>query len=217
MTRDNKMLHIAAVTFIWLVLIMLMTMRSHAETKTIMDGEYIIAEINTQDDAVEIQEGPPINDVSIALDEVDAQDDTPYCSEVPLDACLQKYIWAKCKAATSDYKSLYSFMIGLIDQESEFNPRAVSKTHDYGLTQTNKRWVFPDVKAVFGLSDITDCFDPYVSIDCCFWELSKKLNSYGVSERLYFYYNTGSTSGSSNKNSRSMKKKWAYWDGLIWG
>ena len=59
MTIDNKVLHIAAVTFIWLVLIMLMTMRSHAETKTIMDGEYIIAEIHTQDDAVEIQEGPP--------------------------------------------------------------------------------------------------------------------------------------------------------------
>lgn len=187
------------------------------EPKQIMNGEYIIAEIHTQDGALEIDEAPPINEVSKSLEVVDKIDDTPYCSEVPLDAGLQKYIWEKCKASTSDYKNLYSFMIGLIDQESEFNPRAVSRTHDYGLTQTNRKWVFPDVKKVFGLSDITDCFDPYVSIDCCFWELSKKLNSYGVSERLYYFYNTGSTSGSSNKNSRSMKKKWAKWDAIIWG
>lgn len=191
---------------------------AHAEEPNqIVNGEYIIAEIHTQDGALEIYEAPPIGEVSKALEVVDKLDDTPYCSEIPLDANLQKYIWEKCKASTSDYKKLYSFMIGLIDQESEFNPRAVSKTHDYGLTQTNKRWVFPDVKKAFGLNDITDCFDPYVSIDCCFWELSKKLNSYGVSERLYYFYNTGNTSGSSNRNSRSMKKKWAYWDAIIWG
>lgn len=35
-------------------------------------GEYIICEINTQEDAIDITEAPPINDVSVSLDEVDA-------------------------------------------------------------------------------------------------------------------------------------------------
>lgn len=183
------------------------------EPKQIVNGVYAD---NSQETAVEIDEAPPISEVSRSLDAMDASDDTPYCAEIPLNMALQRYIWEKCKASTADYKNLYAFMIGLIDQESEFNPRAVSRTNDYGLTQTNKRWVFPDVKRAFGLSDITDCFDPYVSIDCCFWELSKKLDSYGVSERLYYYYNTGSTSGSSNKNSRSMVKKWQKWSSIIW-
>ena len=68
----------AAVTFVWLVLIMLaciaffQVITAHAEPSVIKNGEYIIAEIHTQEDAVEIQEGPPINDVSIALDKADA-------------------------------------------------------------------------------------------------------------------------------------------------
>ena len=45
---------------------------SYAETNTIVGGEYIIAEIHTQDDAVVINEAPPINRVSDALDEMDA-------------------------------------------------------------------------------------------------------------------------------------------------
>lgn len=181
-----------------------------AAPNIIMNGQYV-------ENVVDINEAPPISNVSNALDAIDALDDTPYNVSVPLDFALQKHIWQKCKEATGDYKNLYAFMIGLIDQESEFNPYAVSKTNDYGLCQTNKKWVYPDVKKVFGLTDITDCFNPYVSVDCCFWELSKKINSYGVSERLYYYYNTGNTSGSSNKNSRAMIKKWAKWESIIWG
>lgn len=69
----------AAITLVWLVLMTLgciavfQVIVAHAEEPSvIMNGEYIICEINTQDDAMEIQEGSPINDVSIALDEVDA-------------------------------------------------------------------------------------------------------------------------------------------------
>lgn len=46
---------------------------AHAETKTIVNGEYIICEIDTKEDAVEIYEAPPINRISDALDEVDAE------------------------------------------------------------------------------------------------------------------------------------------------
>lgn len=182
------------------------------EPKIIMNGEYVV-----QANAIEINEAPPISNVSKALDAMDALDDCPYNDAVPMDRSLQRYLWEKCKAATGDYKNLYSFMLGLIDQESEFNPRAVSRTNDYGLTQTNKKYVFPDAKKALGLNDITDCFDPYVSIDCCFFELTQKLESYSVSEKLYYWYNTGRTSGNCNANSRAMKKKWQKWENIIWG
>ena len=35
-------------------------------------GEWVIAEISSQEDAIDITEAPPIEDVSVALDEVDA-------------------------------------------------------------------------------------------------------------------------------------------------
>lgn len=209
-----------------------MSLRSEAATYPIVESTEAAADapviiITTDDpmkDAIEIPEGPPIDsngealNVSDHLGEADTMvDDCPYNDAVPLNRDLQKYIWEKCKAATDDYLNLYCFMIGLIDQESTFNPRAVSRTNDYGLCQTNKKWVYPEVKKEFGLSDVTDCSDPYISVDCCFYELTKKLDSYGVSERLYYYYNTGRTSGSSNKNSRSMVKKWQKWEAVICG
>lgn len=198
-----------------MVMLMLLTVNVYAdEPKIIMGGKYVTPQAN----AIDISEPPPISNVSKALDAMDdALDDCPYNDAVPMDRSLQRYLWEKCKAATCDYKNLYSFMLGLIDQESEFNPRAVSRTNDYGLTQTNKKYVFPDAKKALGLNDITDCFDPYVSIDCCFFELTQKLESYSVSEKLYYWYNTGRTSGNCNANSRAMKKKWQKWESIIWG
>lgn len=60
---ERKMMTVAFAVMSVLIALMLVHV-AHAEE--------IIAEIHTQDDAVEIQEGPPINDVSIDLDEVDA-------------------------------------------------------------------------------------------------------------------------------------------------
>lgn len=58
------------------LLSMMMAMTANAQITTpYIDGktgEYVIAEINTQDDAVDINEAPPINDISAALDAVDA-------------------------------------------------------------------------------------------------------------------------------------------------
>lgn len=168
------------------------------------------AEIEVTPEYIEITEGPE-SAVYVA-----DTDDCPYNSAVPMSEELQGFLWERCKDVTDDYKTLYTFMLGLIDQESEFTPTARSSTGDYGLCQTNKKWVYPDVKKAFGLSDITDCYDPYISINCCLWELQHKLNSYGISERLYYYYNTGNTSGSSNRNSRSMVQKWKKWEAIIW-
>lgn len=43
------------------------------EPRQIINGEYVIAEIHTQDDAIDITEAPPIGNVSVALDAADAE------------------------------------------------------------------------------------------------------------------------------------------------
>lgn len=40
------------------------------EPKQIINGEYVIAEIHTQDNAIDISEAPPINDLSVVLDNI---------------------------------------------------------------------------------------------------------------------------------------------------
>lgn len=54
-----------------LVLIQTITARAD-EPNIIMNGEYVIAEIHTQDDAIDIQEAPPINRLSDALEATDS-------------------------------------------------------------------------------------------------------------------------------------------------
>lgn len=71
---------LVAVEIIWIMLltclliscIQVITARAD-EPRQIINGEYVIAEIHTQDDAIDIQEGPPIGDVSVALDAADAE------------------------------------------------------------------------------------------------------------------------------------------------
>lgn len=60
------LLLIACVAFVQVV-----TVRAD-EPAVIMNGEYVIAEIHTQDDAVDIDEAPPINRISEDLDKQDA-------------------------------------------------------------------------------------------------------------------------------------------------
>lgn len=51
----------------------IITITAHAdEPKVIKNGEYVICEIHTQDDAIDIHEAPPINRISEALNEQDA-------------------------------------------------------------------------------------------------------------------------------------------------
>ena len=61
---------------ILLVVAMLMlTINAYAIETPYIDGntgEWVIAEISSQEDAIDITEAPPIEDVSVALDEVDA-------------------------------------------------------------------------------------------------------------------------------------------------
>lgn len=66
------MRRIIAVTAIMLTLL---TVNAYAIETPYIDGktgEWVIAEISSQEDAIDITEAPPIEDVSVALDEVDA-------------------------------------------------------------------------------------------------------------------------------------------------
>ena len=58
-----------------LLLVVLATMRARAdEPKQIINGEYVITEIHTQDNAIDINEAPPIQHISNALNALDALD-----------------------------------------------------------------------------------------------------------------------------------------------
>lgn len=60
------------------------------EPKVIIDGEYIIAEIHTQDNAIDIEEAPPIDDVSVVLD---ALDNNPYLGITMTDEEANELRW----------------------------------------------------------------------------------------------------------------------------
>lgn len=70
---------LVAVQAIWLALLfccclaLVQVITAHAEEpKMIVNGEYVIAEIHTQDDAIDITEAPPINRLSEALEATDS-------------------------------------------------------------------------------------------------------------------------------------------------
>lgn len=72
---------LVTVEIIWIMLltclliscIQVITARAD-EPKQIINGEYVIAEIHTQDDAIDINEAPPIQHISNALNALDALD-----------------------------------------------------------------------------------------------------------------------------------------------
>lgn len=61
--------------FAFAIMLTLLTVNAYAIETPYIDGktgEWVIAEISSQEDAIDIMEAPPIEDVSVALDEVDA-------------------------------------------------------------------------------------------------------------------------------------------------
>lgn len=72
---------LVAVEILWIMLltclliagIQVITARAD-EPRQIINGEYVIAEIHTQDDAIDINEAPPIQHISNALNALDALD-----------------------------------------------------------------------------------------------------------------------------------------------
>ena len=227
-----------------LLLVVLATMRARAdEPKQIINGEYVIAEIHTQDNAIDITEppthsntfntlealdalddaletAPPINRLSEALDVYvpDSDDDCPVNDAVPLSTELQEYIWTRCKKATSDYESYYAFILGCIQHESTFRAGATHHNSngsvDRGIMQINSSNI-GKMKRAGLITSSEDLFDPFKCIDCGLWLMNQYIDKFGVSESAYYAYNTGRETEGSNKNSRKVMGYMAEWKQLL--
>ena len=145
---------------------------------------------------------------------------THYCEELPLSEDLQEYIYKKCEEAGIKY----CLFLGLCQQETQFGTYGainniqfhnLSKHGDYGMCQTNKKYVWPDIKEEFGWNDITVLFDPYRSVDAGIYELSKCVAKYGNTEAAYDAYNRGLEHHGSTVNSRRVVKFWNNWKEIL--
>lgn len=150
----------------------------------------------------------------------DSDDDCPVSSAVPLDVEVQEYIWNHCKRVTGDYKNYYAFILGAIQLESEFKRTAIhhnkNGTTDRGLMQINSCNI-KSCKNAGLISCTDDLWNIYKNIDCGFHEMNDYVRKFGVCESAYYAYNTGRTSGGSNKNSRVVMSNMARWNAILFG
>lgn len=150
----------------------------------------------------------------------DSDDDCPVSSAVPLAVEVQEYIWNHCKRVTGDYKNYYAFILGAIQLESEFKRTAIhhnsNGTTDRGLMQINSCNI-KECKRAGLISCTDDLWDIYKNIDCGFHEMNDYVRKFGVCESAYYAYNTGRTSGGSNKNSRVVMGNMAHWNAVLFG
>ena len=205
-----------------LLLVVLATMRARAdEPKQIINGEYVIAEIHTQDNAIDITEPPTHSNTFNTLEALDALNDGfRYIAECPLTEEQQRTVyhwWTEVGGLD------YATGLALADKETggTFNVAALNKhSHDYGLFQINRASWFRHMKEALGISSLDDlredlalCTQAAVIVygDC--------INMYGDTERAIVAYNKGPTSTRSNKYSRdvlSRKAKWqAAWENAV--
>ena len=84
---------------------------------------------------------------------------------VPLDVDLQDYIREECMDAGLDMK----LVLAIMKVESDFNPKVISCTDDFGLMQVNKI-NFEEVERELGL---TNMLDPYQGAKAGIYLLSK--------------------------------------------
>jgi hypothetical protein len=97
----------------------------------------------------------------------------------------QDYLYEMCvKYDITDY---YELLMAQMWHESRFKPTAYSNTKDYGLMQINKcnhAWL----SEKFGK---TDFFDPYFSMECGVYMMSKYLKKYDDVQKALVCYNSG--------------------------
>lgn len=149
-------------------------------------------------------------------DEIEEEPYYPVTDAIPLAEELQKYMYDKC--VENGIK--YCLFLGLCQHESDFGRygtvngkqfHVISRWGDYGMCQTNKKYVWPDVKKVFGWDNIEVLFNPYRSVDAGIWEFAKCVRKYGNTEAAYDAYNRGLEHHGSTKNSRAVVRYWNNW------
>lgn len=102
-----------------------------------------------------------------------------------LDERYQDYLYEVCKEyGVEDY---YKAFIALMYHESQFNPKAVSSTEDYGLMQINKmnhEWLCEKLS-------ISNVEEEYSNIKCGVYMLSQYIKKYGDLQIALVCYNMG--------------------------
>lgn len=98
-------------------------------------------------------------------------------ADIPLSNEMQEYIYTLCE----EYNLAYSFIIALIDTESNFKTDVVSATDDYGLMQIN----------ACNHREGFDYLDPYDNVTMGIEMLSDLAEKYDDVESVLMAYNFG--------------------------
>lgn len=107
---------------------------------------------------------------------------------VPMDEDLQEFIFYLSQA----YEMDFTFVMALIQQESNYNPDVISKTNDYGLMQINEiNHLY--LQEQLGITDFTE---PYGNIRAGMFILRKLFEKYETPEKVLMAYNMGETGAS---------------------
>lgn len=103
--------------------------------------------------------------------------------EIPLSEDLQEYTFGLCQEKKLDYE----MVLALMKVESNYNPKLISKTNDYGIMQINRvnhKWLREQL-------GITDFLDPKQSILCGVTMLGNLRTKYDEPHKILMAYNFG--------------------------
>lgn len=105
--------------------------------------------------------------------------------DVPMDARLQEYVFYLSEAYDIDF----TFVMALIQHETNFEAGAISPTDDYGLMQINS------INHTYLAEElgITDFLDPYENVKAGMFILRKLFEKYETPEKVLMAYNMGET------------------------
>lgn len=103
--------------------------------------------------------------------------------DVPMNEDLQEFVFYLSAA----YEMDFTFVMALIQQESNFQPDIVSSTNDYGLMQINAI-NHPYLKDQL---EITDFLNPYDNIRAGTFMLRKLFEKYETPAKVLMAYNMG--------------------------
>lgn len=139
--------------------------RPEPTTTVVLYGAYTGQAVKVQSDGTIVQAG----------------DFTPL--NVPMDESLQEYTYWMADAYDIDF----TFLMGLIRNESNFQADVISATNDYGLMQINQNnheWLTNAV-------GVTDFLDPYQNIQAGVYILNTLFEKYDDPHMVLMAYNMG--------------------------
>ena len=103
--------------------------------------------------------------------------------DVDMDYDLQEFIYCLCRSYNMDF----TFVMAVIEQESNFKPNIVSETGDYGLMQINSQ-NFDELTEITG---VTDYLDPYQNVIVGCYILHELFEKYDEPHKVLMAYNFG--------------------------